>query len=799
MRGLRLAAALLCALVLGLLPELGQAAPGDILTVAGNGVPGYTGDSFPAISAELFPSNVAADSAGNLYIADANDNVVRRVDAVTGIIATVAGTGGAGFSGDGGPALQAALNGPGSVALDSAGNLYIADRWNSRIRMVSGGTITTVAGTGDSGNTGDGGPATSAQLAFPWCITLDSSGNLYIADFANNNVRKVDTGGNITTVAGGGSQGYGSEWGPATTAQLSGPAGLALDNAGDLYISDSFNQTVRKVEFLNGSLGPIHTVAGTFVAGSSYGSFGGDGQPATTASLYWPKGLTLDSAGNLYIADSGNNAVRRVAAGTGIISTVAGIGETAGFAGDMAPATAALLHSPQGVALDGLGNLFIADTTNNRVRKVVESMGNSSTVVSSSASNATYGQPVVFTATVSGSWGSPTGTVTFTDGTTTLGTGTSNGGVATISASLTPGNHSIVAVYNGNAYYTASTSSSLAQVVNKAVLTVSADPKVRTTGTANPALSYTVTGFVNGENSSFVNGTPVLTTTATTASAAGSYPITITVGTLTAGNYSFNFVNGALSVIAPYTITTSAGANGAISASQSVNYGAQSAAVTVTPNYGYSIASVLVDQVPKALSSQQSFSITFSNVVANHTVVATFAAAASVELDVTVTGSNGGGGSVYSAPGGISCLSGTCSGSFFSGYPITLTALPGPDSVFSGWSGACSATTGACTITPVSSGAVTAAFTYVLPVRNSGTQPASFAQLQTAYNSVLDGGTMQARDFKFTENLVLDRNVNVFLNGGFDTNYLTSSGVSSLLGSLIIRSGSLTVDKLLIY
>ena len=330
---------------------------GVISTVAGDGTGGYRGDGGPATAAQLNrPTGVALDGAGNLYITDRVNHRIRKVDAA-GVISTVAGAGRGGYRGDGGPAVAAQLNYPTGVALDGAGNLYIADWGNDRIRKVdSAGVISTVAGGGSGG---DGGPATAALLNLPGDVALDGAGNLYIADTLNNRIRKVDAAGVISTVAGDGTRGYGGDGGPATAAQLTFPYGVAPDGSGNLYIVDSSNQRIRKVD----AAGVITTVAGDGTRG-----YGGDGGPATAALLNFPGGVALDGAGNLYIADSSNDRIRKVDA-AGVISTVAGDG-TYGFGGDGGPATAAQLNLPGGVALDGAGNLYIADLLNHRIRKV---------------------------------------------------------------------------------------------------------------------------------------------------------------------------------------------------------------------------------------------------------------------------------------------------------------------------------------------------------------------------------------------------------------------------------------------
>ncbi len=345
-------------------PPPPPAATGIITTVAGTGEPGYSGDGGQATRARLnFPLGVALDGLGNLYFADVHNHRIRKVD-TDGWITTVAGTGTQGYSGDGGQATQARLNTPLGVALDGLGNLYFADVHadvhNHRIRKVNtDGWITTVAGTGTRGYSGDGGQATRARLNFPLGVALDGLGNLYFADVHNHRIRKVDTDGWITTVAGTGTQGYSGDGGQATQARLNIPWGVALDGLGNLYFTEQNNHRIRKVD----TDGWITTVAGTGTQGYS-----GDGGQATRARLSGPRGVALDTAGNLYFADSGNHRIRKVNT-DGWITTVAGTG-TQGYSGDGGQATRARLSIPTGVALDGLGNLYFADTDNHRIRKV---------------------------------------------------------------------------------------------------------------------------------------------------------------------------------------------------------------------------------------------------------------------------------------------------------------------------------------------------------------------------------------------------------------------------------------------
>ncbi len=275
------------------------------------------------------------------------------------LITTVAGNGTAGFSGDGGAATSAQLNGPIFVALDSSQNLYISDTLNNRIRKVSGGKISTFAGKGGAAYTGDGGQATAAQLSNPYGIVVDAKGNLLIADLGNAIVRQVTPGGVISTIAGSYTYGSGGDGGPATSAQMYQPFGLATDSAGNLYVSDSYSNKVRVVTpdgNINAYIGTGWTVTGC------------DNGPAVNITVQKPLGLATDSAGNVYIADSQNDCIRMVTPG-GQIMTVAGTG-TAGVSGDGGPATSAKLNRPFSQAVDASGDIFIADYNNSRIRMV---------------------------------------------------------------------------------------------------------------------------------------------------------------------------------------------------------------------------------------------------------------------------------------------------------------------------------------------------------------------------------------------------------------------------------------------
>lgn len=396
-----------------------------ITTVAGTGVGGVGGDGGPAIDAQLsVPLDIAFDTQGNTYVSELNSHRVRRID-TSGVIRTVAGTGVSGYNGDNISALRATLSTPYGITLDSAGNLYIADFDSHRVRRVNtSGTITTVAGNGMNGYTGDNGPAVQATLGTPSDVTFDAGGNLYIADYIQCVIRKVDANGIITTVAGNNLQGYAGDGGLATQARLNLPFRVSFDAGGNLLIADLGDNRIRRVDALTGI---ISTIAGTGAQGST-----GDGGLATQANLYAPNSVAIDAAGNLYvgsgvsssaqwsydnrirvintagvintavglnsngdgtsarrgiidpyglsiggtaspadlyIADSRNNEIRKISAATGLISTVAGSG-SAGFSGDNGAALNASLRSPNDVAVDTAGNVWIADTSNHRIRRV---------------------------------------------------------------------------------------------------------------------------------------------------------------------------------------------------------------------------------------------------------------------------------------------------------------------------------------------------------------------------------------------------------------------------------------------
>ena len=351
---------------------------GSISTAAGNGILSYSGDGGSAVKAQLGnPSGVAVDASGNLYVVDTGNNVVRQVSAA-GVISTFAGTGTAGFSGDGSAANKAQLSAPQGVAVDAAGNVYIADSANYRVRVVApNGNISTFAGNGTPAYAGDNGPAASASFTLPAAVAADKSGNVYIADLEYGVVRKVSNG-TITTVAGSAAgTGYSGDGGPATKAQLNNPAGIAVDLSGNLYIAQIGDSRVRMV-----SNGIINTIAGD---GSN--GYTGENQPAIASELASPNGVVADAYGNVFISQSGNRIMK--VGGDGSLNTIAGTG-TPGYSGDGGSATAALLNIPSAIAMDAKGNLYFSESGNNAVRKLtIAGYGNSISAITNGASGQT--------------------------------------------------------------------------------------------------------------------------------------------------------------------------------------------------------------------------------------------------------------------------------------------------------------------------------------------------------------------------------------------------------------------------
>ncbi len=511
-----------------------------IWTVAGTGQLGNAGDGGPATAAKLGGATaVAFDASGDYFIADDRENVVREVSSA-GVISTVAGNGTAGDTGDGGPATSAEIAGLTAIAIDAAGNLYIADDIHNVVREVTpAGVISTVAGTRVMGHTGDGGPATSAEVDGPFALAVDAFGDLYIAEFQGSDVRVVDPTGVIRTYAGTGSIGDGGDGGPATQATLRDPSGLAVDPDGDLFIADFANNVVREVSVA----GTISAVAGTGASG-----FSGDGGLATAATLNGPRALAFDAFGDLFISDYGNDRVREVTP-DGLIATVTGNG-VFGTTGEQGPASAAEINEPTGLAVDPRtniyvlgGSLVIGTAGDSRVHEIYDGLPvtvgapATATALTSSTVSSVVGQSVTFTAVVTASDGRvPTGAVTFKDGATVLGTGTLSpvAGVDTTTfttSALALGGHSITASYPSGSSYLGSVSPSAALTIGQ-----DATRTAVSASTASPVLGQPVTltatvavvapgigvpsGTVTFKDGATVLGTGSLSTTAGVTTAA---------------------------------------------------------------------------------------------------------------------------------------------------------------------------------------------------------------------------------------------------------------------------------------
>jgi DNA-binding beta-propeller fold protein YncE len=337
-----------------------------ISTVAGTGAKGYAGDGGAATQALLNnPFDLAFDPAGNLCFSDTYNHCIRRIDARSGIITTIAGSGERGFSGDGGPATRAQMDQPYGIVIDRSGNIYIADRLNGRVRRVDGasGVITTLAGDGSGKYSGDGGPADRAGLAEPNGLALDREHRrLFVADVADNRVRVVDlASGIITTFAGTGKAAHAGDGGSAASADVFGARAVALAPDDSLYVLERQGSSLRRVRD-----GTIETVAGTGAR-----AYGGDGHDARHAVFNAPKEMAVDPSGNVFIVDTENHAIRLIDAQTWVVTTIAGTGE-AGPGGDGGPANAASLARPHGALVGPDGAVYIGDSENHRVRKLVQ-------------------------------------------------------------------------------------------------------------------------------------------------------------------------------------------------------------------------------------------------------------------------------------------------------------------------------------------------------------------------------------------------------------------------------------------
>ena len=775
--------------------------PGTITTVAGNRTGGYGGDGGPAAGAELYdPTGVALDGAGNIYIADYVNSVIRKVSATTGVITTVAGNraAGSGYSGDGGPATNAQLSFPWGVAVDGAGNIYIADFANNAIRKVSTatGVITTVAGNRTGGYSGDGGTATGAQLHSPLGVAVDGAGNIYFADYANNVIRKVSaTWGVITTVAGNGIAGHSGDGGAATSAQLEEPYGVAVDSIGNLYVADSYNRVIRKVD---AATSIITTVAGNGTAGH-----GGDGGPATSAQLYDPIGVAVDGTGNIYIADTlDSSTIRRVSAATGIIATIAGhYNETSTYGGDGGPATSAELYDPSGVAVDSTGNFYIADYGNNIIRKVdvatAPSLSLASTYVGSTSSDSPWtvtlenigDAPLSFPVPSTGNNPSIAANFTLDNVTTCPMLNTSSPAAAMASGA------SCTLAVDFEPTSPGSISGSLLIMDNNLNASPSATQTISLSGTgiAIPTATTVIVSASLTQNHAWANFTPV-------TGAGGTAPLTYSVSPALPAGLSMNSATGAItgtptvaSVATTYTVTVtdansqtglasfSLTVNGAVTttlavASESLTY---NSAANFTPVIGAGGTASLSYSVAPGLPPGLSFNSSTGAVNGRPTAVS-----AATSYTVTVTDANGGTATASFSLGvnkATSSVSWTAPSSITYGTALSAVQLNATASV----SGSFSYTPALGTVLTAGTHTLTATFTPTDATDYSTPQPVTSSI--TVTQATLTVTANSATRLYGTPNPAFTGRVTGTMNGeSFTANYTTTATQSSNVGTYTI-------------
>jgi len=569
----------------------------------------------------LSPTSGVLDSAGNFYFADTGNNEVKKIAAGATTATVVAGNGTAGYLGDSGLATSAELKAPAAITLDAAGDIYIADTGNSVVRFVSAttGNISTFAGTGTAGYAGDGAAAISAQLTKPAGLAVDASGDLYIADTGNNRLREV-VSGTINTVAGNGTAGYTDASGVALSAEFTGPEGLALGPDGSINIADTGNNVIRKY---TPSAGTIASIAGT--GGTS--GYKGDNGAATGAELSAPSAVALDAAGNLYIADTGNNAVRFVNEASGLIGTIAGTG-TPGYTGDSGTSTSAELFSPAGIAVNLAGELLIADSGNNAIRSInnqqptltfpPQAAGTTSSAQTVALIN-TGNQTLTLTglAITTGFTQKPSGA---TDCTATSTIAAGAGCNISIVAQPTLGGSNPGTVTITDNALNSSSSTQIIQLASTGIvaptsLAVSVSPSaiVNGTDTAGTALSVTATPMAAGSAIPTFTGTVKITSTdpnavisptshTYTSTDAGSYTFTVTLKT--AGSQSFTATDAGDSLTGTINTTVVAAAAATISATAGTNQ-------TIQINHAFPTA-LQVKVVDAYLNPVSGVSVTFT-------------------------------------------------------------------------------------------------------------------------------------------------------------------------------------------
>ena len=635
---------------------------GIITTAAGDGNPAFSGDGGPAVSAGLTAYAVTVDSTGNLYISDSGNNRVRKV--AGGLINTVAG--GSLQAGDGGAAALAQLADPQGVALDSSGNLYIADSLNRRVRKVSGGVINTVAGTGVEGYSGDNGLATSAQLVDPYGVAVDSAGNLYISDPQNYRIRKVSNG-LITTFAGNGTAGYSGDNGLATSATLSSPTGIAVDASGNVYFADTNTGHIREV-----SNGIITTVAGNGIAG-----YGGDNGPATSAGLHYPYGIAADSAGNLYIADTFNQRIRKVSGG--VITTVAGNG-IPGYSGDSGLATSAQLNDPNAVAVDSAGNLYIADQGNNVIREV--SNGVITTIAGGGSQFGDNGPAT------SAQFSNPSAVAVASNGNVYVSdSGNARVRLLSISSTSSGSGLSISKSHTGNfaqsqtgAIYTVTVSNSLSAAPTSGTVTVAENLPSGLTLASMSGTGWNCFGGTCSRNDQLNPGAsyPAISVTVNVASNATSpqvNSVTLTAGSLSATATDSTVIGSVTGV----TIQTSP-----TGLQFTVDGTAYTAPQTLSLTQGNHTLAVATPQTG-APGTQDVFAFWSDGGAASHTITvgsttATYTATFTSQYLLSISVAPPGGGTISASPAG--------SGGYYTpGTSVLITASPSAGYQFSYWAG----------------------------------------------------------------------------------------------------------------